>query len=153
VIFLAFSVDRDALALSRLLFMCTGCCVIAVLNRMGPLVAIDNQQVPECRNCIALPWGSAWRSWERARQLGAARDRWVSFGCNSDLWATHAHDIGVAVVIPRPTGGRPLRGAVPPRQVPQKYLQPGPRAGARPTRCGPGRLDLRWGRAFSKWFS
>ena len=48
-------------------------------------------------------------------------------------------------------GGDPQLLGGPPRQAPPKYLQPGPRAGARPTRCGPESLSLRWGWAFPKW--
>jgi len=60
----------------------------------------------------------------------------------------------VADVVPRPTWGRPLSGRGPAETgAPPKYLQTGPRAGTQRTRCGPGRLDLRWGWAFPKWFS
>jgi len=60
----------------------------------------------------------------------------------------------VAFVVPRPIGGRPLSEGGPAKTgASPKYLQPGPRAGTRPTRGGPGRLDLRWGWALPKWFS
>jgi len=42
----------------------------------------------------------------------------------------------------RPEGEPSVVGGPPRQAPPPKYLQPGPRAGTRPTRCGSGRLDL-----------
>jgi len=53
----------------------------------------------------------------------------------------------------RPGGDLSVVGGARRQSPPPKYLQPGPPAGAQPTRCGPGKSDLRWGWAFPKWFS